>query len=70
MEQLEEQIQDLHMELDAAWEHINWHHDQKAHLDAPDEMEVDVQPEEMEGVSDLDQEDEAAAPRPHFGENH
>ena len=64
VEQLEEQIQDLHMELDAAHAHIDWHHDHDAQHGAPDEMEVDGEPEEMEEVSDLDHEDGVVVPRP------
>ena len=58
------------MELDEAHEHINWHHDHEAHHDAPKEMEIDEEPEGMEGVSDLDKEEAAMAPGPQVGENH
>ena len=33
-------------------------------------MEIDGEPEEMEEVSDLDQEDEVTVPGPQVGENH
>ena len=70
VEHLEGQIQDLLMELDEAQEHINWHHNHEAHHDASEEMEIDEGPEEIEGVSDLDEEEAAMAPGPQVGENH
>ena len=74
IEQLEGQVQDLHMELDEALDHIPMHHahDAQHGNGVPDEMDVDEEPEEIEGMFDLDQENEVtvAAPGPSLGANH
>jgi hypothetical protein len=65
IEFLEKQIHDLNIELEDANGHIDMHHAQQAALHTPpDVMDVDSdeEPEEMEGVSDLDY--EVVAPQP------
>jgi hypothetical protein len=62
---LEEQFHDLNSELEDANEHIEMHHAQQAAQHAPpDALDVDgdEEPQEMEGVSEIDY--EAGSPLP------
>jgi hypothetical protein len=62
---LEEHIHDLNMDLEDANGHIDMHHAQQAALHVPlDVMDIDSdeEPEEIEGVSDLDY--DVVAPQP------
>ena len=61
---LVEQVHNLNLELDEAMEHIEWHHAQRPDHDAPPAaMDVDEDPEEVQGVSSMDF--EGVAPQPH-----
>jgi hypothetical protein len=65
IEFLEKQIHNLNIELEDANGHIDMHHAQQAALHAPlDVMDVDSdeEPEDIEGVSDLDYEVVASQP--------
>jgi hypothetical protein len=65
IELLEEQIHDLNIELEDANGHINMHHARQAALHVPpDVMDInsDKEPEEIEGVSNLDY--DIVAPQP------
>jgi hypothetical protein len=65
IEFLEEQIHDLNIELEDTNRHIDMHHAQQAALHAPlDVMDVDSdeEPDEIEGVSDLEY--KVVAPQP------
>ena len=50
--------------------HIDWHHDHEAQHGAPEEIEIDEGLEELEEVSDLDEEEAVMTLGPQVKENH